>query len=196
MWPSISGVAFRIRSIRAWTLGSIDCALAEAGIIAIAPASRRKCLDRHGRGLGTAGLRAQSRGLRFVASAAKNARDARDLEVTHAVRPRGRHRRSRRASRPAEACGGRAGLQVRPPRRAQRAPGGDLRQGAAGNRAAGAVADRGDGDRGEGGGLGREREAQQPVGDRDERRGIAADRAHDFADDARRARRSATRRRA
>src|SRR6185503_20309853 len=55
-----------------------------------------------------------------------------------------------RASRPAEQGGRGAGLQVRPPRRAQRAAGGDLRQAPPGDRAAAAVADRGDGDRGEG----------------------------------------------
>ena len=53
------------------------------------------------------------------------------------------------ASRPAQGRGRGAGLQVRPPRRPQRAPGGDLRQAPASDRAAAAVADRRDGDRGE-----------------------------------------------
>ena len=84
------------------------------------------------------------------------------------------------ASRPAEERGRSARLQVRPPRRAQRAPGRDLRQAPPGDRAAAAVADRGDGDRGPRGGLGGEREAQQPVGHRDQRRRVGADRAEDF----------------
>ena len=49
-----------------------------------------------------------------------------------------------------------------------------------GDRAAAAVADRRDGDRGEGVGLGRQRKAQQPVRHRHQRRRIAADRAHDL----------------
>ena len=71
------------------------------------------------------------------------------------------------------------GLQVRPPCRAQRASGGDLRQAPRGDRAAvlsptGAMAievkPR----------LGGEREAQQSVGDGHQRRGFDADRANDF----------------
>ena len=46
LWPSISGVALRIRSIRAWTLGSIGWARAAAGRIASSmPATSKAFLN-------------------------------------------------------------------------------------------------------------------------------------------------------
>ncbi len=53
LWPSISGVALRIRSIRAWTLGSIGWAWAMAGLSVMAAARRSNFFPVIRKGLGS-----------------------------------------------------------------------------------------------------------------------------------------------
>ena len=64
LWPSISGVALRMRSIRAWTLGSIGWAWAMVGLSVMAAARRSNFFPVMRKGLGS-GLQPRNReGLR------------------------------------------------------------------------------------------------------------------------------------
>ena len=140
LWPSISGVARRMRSIRALVRGSMVWALAGA-----ARAMRREHQRELGRGKHGGDVRARPPPRNLGACAARhrprhggNGRQSQASRPRgdHALRPRGRDSRARRASRPAQAAIAGAGPRVRPPRGAQRAAGGDLRQAQAGDGAA------------------------------------------------------------
>ena len=66
LWPSISGVALRIRSIRAWTLGSIGWALRQSEPWQHGGGEQERVFECHAAGLGTGTARAIE-GLPFVA---------------------------------------------------------------------------------------------------------------------------------
>ena len=84
---------------------------------------------RHGQGLGTAVAARNRRGLRIGAPAAKHRRSMpRDLEVSMQFDPDEGIADLDQHLDTLKRCGRRARLQVRPPRRAQRAPGRDLRK--------------------------------------------------------------------